>query len=135
MSRFKRNKGGKDECCINSVSMLIHNYEVRTDTLEGKQYYIAPVIMLKEGVHNGSGGPMYYPPEEIAKSVGAWNGVPVTLDHPKKPDGMPVSANSPTMLTKHKVGRIFNAMMSKGELKAEVWLDAEKLKELGIKNI
>lgn len=127
MSKFKRNKG--NEPCINNVSALIDNYQIRTEAFDGKEYYIAPVVMLKEGVHNGSGGPMYYPPEEIAKSVGAWNGVPVTLDHPKAGD-MPCSANSPTMLTKHKVGRIFNAVYDNGDLKAEVWLETAKLKEL-----
>ena len=114
---------------IQNIQGIIDNYAVRTEKLEGRDYYVAPVIMLKEGVHVGSGGPAYYPADEIKMSAPAWNGVPVTLNHPDDA-GLPCSANSPEKLTKHKIGRIFNAVFEDGDLKAEVWLDIIKTKEL-----
>jgi hypothetical protein len=31
---------------------------IRNDTMEGKEFLVAPMIMLVEGVHNGSNGPL-----------------------------------------------------------------------------
>ena len=106
----------------------VNNYQIREESLEGKKHIVVPVIMMKEGVHNGSHGPIYHQEEELSKHVEAWNGIPVTIQHPTK-EGANVSANSPEVLESTTVGRIFNAHYADG-LRAEAWLDAEKLQSV-----
>lgn len=91
---------------------------VREDTLDGSEVYVCPAVLITEGVHNG----VYYPPEELAKSAPAWNGVPVRVYHPQK-GGEPVSANAPDLEGTH-VGKIFNAAWDADakKLRGEVWI-------------
>jgi hypothetical protein len=123
-------KNRRKDNMLQNIQFLLDNYETRMEALDGKDYLVAPVIMLKEGVHAGSAGPMYYPPEEIAQSAHVWNGVPVTLPHPED-SGNLVSANSPEMIAQFKVGRVYNAKWEDEALKAEVWLDVSKLEDIG----
>lgn len=109
-------------------TVQVNNYQIREESLEGKKHIVVPVIMMKEGVHNGSHGPIYHQPSELSKYTEAWNGIPVTIQHPSK-DGANVSANSPEMLETSTVGRIFHTHYSDG-LRAEAWLDVEKLQEV-----
>jgi len=85
--------------------------------------------MMVEGVHNGSQGPLLHLAEELGKFPESWDGIPVTVQHPTV-DGSNVSANSPAMLAKVKVGRIFNTHMDEDKLKAEAWLDERRLQEV-----
>ena len=32
--------------------------KIRTDYLEGRECYVVPTVILTEGVHNGSNGPL-----------------------------------------------------------------------------
>ena len=93
---------------------------VRTDEMEGRQYYVVPTVMMTEGVHNG----IFYSAEELAKFPDSWNGEPVVVFHPEE-DGVSVSANSPELIEKQTVGQIFNAVYD-GGLGAEAWIDIEK---------
>ena len=77
--------------------------------------------MLKQTVVNGSLVLL----EELHPET--WNGVPVTINHPTDERGNYVSANSPDMIAKFEIGRIFNAEIVDGKLKAEAWLDIEAL--------
>jgi len=115
---------------LHNIQFILDNYTTRMEALDGLDYLVAPVVMLKEGVHAGSSGPMFYSGDEILKSVNVWNGVPVTLPHPDK-DGNLVSANSPEMIAQFKVGRVYNAVWVDDSLKAEVWLELDKLNTLG----
>jgi len=99
------------------------SYVIRTETLQEKPHIVVPAIMIKEGVHNGNHGPILHLTKDLALSKDFWNGKPVTILHPQK-DGQNISANSPDVVT---VGRVFNAMMDEDKLKAEVWLDIEKM--------
>ena len=103
-----------------------NNYVIRRDTYEGREHVIVPVVMMKEGVHNGSAGAILHKAEELSKIVEAWDGIPITDGHPVDDEGIFISANSPETIEKFKIGRIFNAYYDKG-LKAEAWLDEEKL--------
>ena len=33
--------------------------QVRLDQMEGEEYLVVPMVMLTEGVHAGTGGPLY----------------------------------------------------------------------------
>jgi hypothetical protein len=81
--------------------------------------------MLVPGVLQGSKGPLLYPPDEVRKSPDDWNHIPIVVYHPMK-DGKPVSARSPSILSKYGVGFVFHSRTdSKGVLKGEGWLDVE----------
>ena len=94
---------------------------------DGKPHLIVPVVMLVEGVHHGSRGPILYTAEELQKNPSAWNGVPVVINHPKDKKGKYVSANSPDVLERELVGQVFNTVWQEGKLKAAVFLDKERL--------
>ena len=99
---------------------------VRNDTMEGKDFTVVPMVMLVEGVHAGSDGPLYYPAEELAKIPAVWNHKPVVVYHPQI-NGQGVSACDPEVLTTHKIGVIMNTVFEDGKLKAEAWLDMERV--------
>jgi hypothetical protein len=81
--------------------------------------------MLVPGVLSGSKGPLLYPADEVRKSPDDWNHIPIVVYHPMK-DGKPVSARSPSILSKYGVGYVFHSRTdSKGVLKGEGWLDVE----------
>ena len=101
----------------------------RNEKLEGKEYLVVPMVMLTEGVHGGSSGPLYYPKEELEKLPVVWNHKPVVVYHPVK-NGRPASACDPDVIEKSKVGIILNSIYEDGKLKAEAWLDVEKLRKV-----
>ena len=94
-------KGGKDNACeasairqangsvkTNSVfsahAMQANNYSLRTEVYEGKEHLVVPVVMMVEGVHNGSHGPILHTIEELGKFPGAWNGIQFPCFIPRK---------------------------------------------------
>ncbi len=121
------------------LQTIIANFDgvTRYDKMEGKQFLVASMIMLVEGVHEGSEGPLYYPAKEIKNSVPFWNAKPVVVYHPQS-NGKFVSACDPDILTNHGVGLIMNTKVGKVEveidkkkvkltaLKAEAWIDVER---------
>lgn len=138
------NKGGTDATCApsairqangvvgntknNSMEKYLQvntDYQIRTEEHNGKKHIVVPVVMMVEGVHNGSHGPLFHPAEELGKFPGAWDGMPVMVHHPQE-NGQNVSANSPDQI-KRLVGRVYNTRMDGEKLKAEAWLDEEKL--------
>lgn len=98
----------------------------RTATLEGRQYLVAPVIAVCEGVLNG----MLAPADEIGKHIEAWNGIPLPVYHPRE-RGQHVSANRPDLIESMSVGRFFNASFDGRALRGELWVDVEKCRTLG----
>lgn len=99
--------------------------EVRHDTMEGREYLVVPMVMMTEGVHNGSNGPLYYPADELNKTPQVWNHKPIVVYHPEI-NGQGVSACDPQILTSQKVGVIMNTVWD-GKLKAEAWIDKERV--------
>lgn len=108
---------------------LNREYVIRTEMHQGKQYIVAPVIMMVEGVHNGSHGPLLHLAEDLGRFPESWNGIPVVIQHPED-DGGNVSANSPSIIDREIVGRVYNTKMDGLKLKAEVWLDLERLNQI-----
>jgi hypothetical protein len=105
---------------------------IRHQLLDGKQYSVCPMVMITEGVHAGSNGPLYYPAEELAKTPAVWNHKPIVVYHPTM-NGEAISACEPTVISRRKVGMIFNTKYvsgragQPGKLKAEAWLEMDRL--------
>jgi hypothetical protein len=102
--------------------------KVRRETWEGRQYLVAPLTLIVPGVLNGSRGPLYYPLEEVAKDPGIWNGVPLTVGHPRDTlTNEHVSGRSPPVIERLGIGYVFNDRLDeKGHRVAEGWFDIAK---------
>ena len=100
----------------------------RNEKLEGRDYLVVPMVMLVEGVLNGSNGPLYYPGDEIKRHPSSWNHKPIVVDHPTQ-NGQGISACDPVVIETRKVGLIMNTRFAQGpnRLPSEAWLDMEKL--------
>ena len=97
---------------------------VRHEELDGRQYIVVPMVMLTEGVHNGSNGPIYYSEEEISRSPEQWGSRPIIIDHPYNNK----SGSDLETYKKQRVGFVMNPLYENGKLKAEAWLDIEHVK-------
>ena len=94
---------------------------IRRETLHGRGYIVAPMAMLTEGVHNGSGGKLFYPAQACRAAAPAWNMKPIVVYHPQL-NGQGVSACDPDVLEKQQVGMVMNARWD-GKLRAEAWIE------------
>lgn len=93
---------------------------VRRETHGGTEYVVAPVVAVRVGVLNGA----WLPAEEIAKSVAAWNGVPLPIGHPKE-NGNFISVNRADILATC-VGTFQRATFDGSALRGELWIDVAK---------
>lgn len=106
--------------------------KVRYELLEGRNYMVVPTVMITEGVHNGSNGPLYYPANELGKTPAVWNHKPIVVYHPQM-NGQAVSACEPAVISRRKVGIILNTQYetgrngNPGRLKCESWLEMDRL--------
>lgn len=101
---------------------------------DGREHIVAPVIILVEGVHRGSGGSLYYPAEVLKNVAQFWNGMPVPVHHPEL-NGTPISCNSPDIIEKQSVGRLWNVQYEaepKPRLKGELYIDVQKAKTVSL---
>jgi hypothetical protein len=87
----------------------------------GRKYVVASATILKEGVLHGSQGPLFYPEDEIKKDVGAWNGIPITLGHPKKGATYVLFKDSDYK----PLGFLRNDRVEGVKRKVKVWFDVE----------
>lgn len=102
------------------------DYDVELVVHQEKAHLKVPVVMMVEGVHNGSQGPLLHTITELGKFPESWNGIPVVIYHPEE-DGHPISANSPQVIDSRTVGRVYNTNVDGVKLKSELWLDEDKL--------
>lgn len=98
---------------------------LRKAFLEGREHYVVPMVMMTEGVHNGSGGPLLYRASELEKAVPAWNHKPIMAYHPTLA-GQGVSACSPEVLNRQKIGVVLNTGWN-GKQRAEAWIDCARV--------
>jgi len=108
---------------------VTENYTVRRETFNDKEHIVVPVVMMVEGVHSGSHGPILHLADELGRYPESWDGIPVTIGHPKV-GNVYVSANNPDVLHDWAVGRIFNTQIDGATLRAEAWLDEECLERV-----
>lgn len=104
---------------------ILNNYELRTEYYMGREHIVAPVVLMVEGVHNGSQGPTLYTAEELSKFPDAWNGRPIPVYHPEDEYG-PIPCNDPNVLQQQSVGHLFNVHFTDNKLKGEIWVDKER---------
>lgn len=140
-------KGGTDKTCApkairiaNGVTGNIEYYSICIDKQtsnyviekrmhQGKEHIVVPVIMMVEGVHRGSHGPLFHSIDELGKFPETWNGMPVVINHPEI-NGINISANDPDIIDGQVVGRVYNTYVDGTKLKAEAWISTEKLQAL-----
>lgn len=103
--------------------------QVKRVTRDGRDYIVAPMTLLREGVLAGSRGPLFYPASEIETNVDQWNEVPILLGHPEV-DGKHVSAKHQGVVEKSGLGFIRHSHVKDGKLRAEGWFDVERAKTL-----
>jgi len=133
--RTKLVKNAQQKLSNNQFQTFTFNLSplVRNDQMAGKDYLVVPMVMLTEGVHAGSNGPLYYPAEEIEKIPAIWNHKPLVVYHPNG------SACDPDVITNRGIGLIMNAKTAKEKdpkdskkkivkLKAEAWIEPERAK-------
>lgn len=121
-----------------AANALLANFEelepdpavYRREIFDGRTHTVFPVVMAVEGVLNDA----LVSAQELEKSVPAWNGRPVALLHPEEL-GAPISASASPDVLERRVGTLFNASMDGKRLKAELWLDDQKMDHLGASDL
>jgi hypothetical protein len=98
---------------------------VRHATMNGKEYVVAPIAAMTEGVHEGSDGPLFYSADELSKTPVVWNHKPLVVYHPEE-NGVAVSACSPDVVEKQGVGMLFNSHFD-SKLRMEGWFEKSKI--------
>ena len=106
--------------------ITINTRDTRRENLDGREQLVVPVIALVEGVVNGE----LALASEFARYPDAWNGRPVTIQHPTQ-DGQPITANTPEVLETSTVGMLFNTWRDGDRLMTEAWIDLAKARQLG----
>jgi hypothetical protein len=100
-------------------------YQIRREQRNGREYMVVPVIMMVEGVHNGSGGPVLHLQSNFSQNPSDWNGAPLTAGHPRSSDGEFVSVTSAR--PEHwVVGYVANTKVEDGKLKADAFVDVRR---------
>ncbi len=107
-----------------SLKFNLANAPIRHETLQGRAYLVAPLAMITEGVHNGSGGALLYKEGELKKAAPAWNMKPIVVYHPEL-NGRGISACDPVVLEKQQVGMVMNTRWA-GKLRAEAWIEKDR---------
>jgi hypothetical protein len=129
----------QEEMICNQLQTVTFNASppatVRHETMAGKNYLVVPMVMITEGVHAGSNGPLYYPAEELTKNCAVWDHKPIVVYHPTL-NGQPISACKPHVISQQSVGLIMNTRYipgkagQPGKLKADAYLDESRLKKV-----
>ena len=107
-------------------STTVAPYEIREQPHRGRKHLIVPVVMMVEGVHSGSHGPIMHRINDLGRHAEAWNGIPIMVRHPQDEQGNYVSARSPSVV-ETAVGTVYNTHVEGEKLKAEAWIDELKI--------
>lgn len=108
------------------LNALAGNY--RRETVNGREFIVAPLVSIVPGVLNGSKGALFYPEDEIARDPQAWNGMPLVKGHPTK-NGQHISGRDPWVRANLQMGTIYNSVYD-GKLQHEAWFDVEDTKRV-----
>lgn len=108
------------------MALITHQLSIharaRREKKGGREYLVAPVVAVVEGVLNDHLVTM----AELEKSLSAWDGMPLVIEHPKR-NGVHISA--------HEEGVPHYGFMAapsvNGKFKAETWWDVALLQMAG----
>ena len=110
--------------------------QLQRKTLNGVEYFVAPVVAIREGVYmyprnNGRGIKReFLPAEEIANTVSEWEGKPLTLRHPEDSEGRAGLITNPD--TEHtEVGLFRNVTNKDSALIGETWIEIDEVGDHG----
>lgn len=109
---------------IQTLSNTQVDYSPREVQLNNKQYLVVPVVMMVEGVHHGSGGPILHLAENFSRTASAWNGIPLTAGHPH--NGQTYISVNEADPDRWVVGHVANARVQDNKLKADAYIDIQK---------
>lgn len=104
---------------------------IRHETLKGRKHVVVPGVMITEGVHTGSDGPVFYSAEKTAQMSQAWNHKPLVVYHPTNSEGQNISSSDKVVIDTQEIGRVLNTqwLQADGSLPArqgfEAWIDEE----------
>jgi hypothetical protein len=117
----------EDKTLVPQFQKLTLNFlpaQTRIEMLEDREHTVIPMVMLTEGVHNGSGGPLLYNTEELSKTPEVWNHKPIVVYHPEL-NGHGISACDPVVVNQRKVGVMMNTAWDGKlkRLKSEAWIE------------
>jgi hypothetical protein len=106
----------------------------RTRKLHGREYFVAPAVMMVEGVHKGNKGRILYRRRFLKNNALGWNHKPIVNYHPKKGDEF-ISASDADVLDRFGMGFLLNSRYGttpngkKGWL-TETWFDKEQTRRV-----
>lgn len=97
---------------------------------DGKSYLVTNGVLITEGVHTGTSGPIFYSQEFIKKVAPKGNDRPVVRDHPVNDNGEYITANEDGVVESSGFGDLKNVTGDSKRMKAQLWFDEEKTKKL-----
>lgn len=103
--------------------------KVRHSKMNGRSHLVVPCVMMTEGVHEGSEGPLLYTKEALATNTQLWNNKPIVVHHPRR-NGANVSACDPDIIDRYGVGVLMNTRWEEGGLRTECWLEEAKTEQV-----
>ena len=107
------------------ILFITHDVDVserRIEIFNGKEHLVIPCVAAIEGVLNKA----FLPISSLEASLPAWEGVSVTMAHPKQ-YGQEVSANTKFAQEEFVVGKFFNVSIDGIKFKGEFWICLESL--------
>lgn len=110
---------------IVSNKIVLNAAQAREETLDGRKYLVVPTVVIVDGVLTANRGSLHYPPEVNSKTPSSWNHMPVVVYHPEV-NGELVSARTPQIADKRKIGYVFNASYTAPKVGVETWIDELK---------
>ena len=116
-----------------SLHLLGATGHSRTETYDGREYLVTPVIALigDNVIHavNAASSELV-PLATLSKAPHEWAHKPVVFGHPKK-DGVQISANDPKVLEQYGLGTVANPRIDNGKLCVDAVLDVARTEQLG----
>jgi len=104
---------------------------VREDFFMGRKHLVVPVVALVQSVIHASNAenPELALAKDFGKQPAAWDGRPLTMNHPNI-EGFPIPANSPSTLETFQFGQIFNTSVKDNKLVVEAWIDLDRVEAM-----
>ena len=96
----------------------------------GKEWLVAPVVMIVPGVLTSNHGSVLYNEENLSANPSIWNGTPLIENHPKIGSNF-VSIHADKKFEDKIYGEI-KATTFNGKLQAEAWIDVIKAEQVAI---